>query len=45
MKGRGGGKECEVLTHLFENSKLSHAMHVTKNKKGSGQFHNRVVCV
>ena len=27
----GGGKECEALTHLTKNSKLTHATRVTKN--------------
>ena len=26
----GGGKECEVHTHLIEMSELTHAAHVTK---------------
>ena len=36
-KGRGGGKEREAPTHLFEISELSHAARVTKNR------HNRKV--
>ena len=34
----GGGKEHEVPMHLIENSTISHAAHVTKNR------HNRMVC-
>ena len=35
---RGRGKEREAPMHLIENSKFSHAAHVTKNR------HNRMVC-
>ena len=31
--GRAGGKEHEVPRHLIVNSKLSHAAHITKNKR------------
>ena len=35
-KGKGRGKEREAPTHLIENSKLSHAARVTKNKNRNG---------
>ena len=42
-EGRGGGKEREAPTHLIENSKLTHAVCVTKNKHGSGQTQPRTM--
>ena len=36
-EGKGRGKEREVPTHLIENSKLSHAARVTKNKTRMGE--------
>ena len=32
-EGRGGGKECEVPTHLIKNSEFTHAARVTKNRQ------------
>ena len=32
-EGRGGGKEREAPTHLIKNSKLTHAVRVTKYSK------------
>ena len=36
-EGKERGKEREALTPLIENSKLTHAAHITNDKSGSSR--------
>ena len=44
-EGKGGGKEREAPMHFIENSKLTHAGRITKNKGGCGQTQLRVTSI